>query len=895
MIHQTLAHYRISASIGAGGMGEVFRARDTRLHRDVAIKILPKEFASDPDRLRRFEQESKTLAALNHPNILTIYDANVHEGAPYLVSELLEGKTLREEIGTGNAALPIRKATDYALQIAQGLAAAHSKGIIHRDLKPENIFITKDGRVKILDFGLAKPQPTSQSQIANQKSQIDEAAPTLVQTTEPGMVLGTPGYMSPEQVRGEHADHRSDIFAFGCVLYEMLTGQRAFRRDTPVESMNAVLKEEPPELNASAARIPPVLERVVRRCLEKSPERRFQAAGDLAFALENIGTESAAAPLVAASESPMKWPAWVLGTSALALVVLLWWISSKKAAQGPGADGLGPVTKFQVTLGTLGTSDPRTGRFVALSPDGKKLAFANQEGLWLDRLDRVSDPVLLVTGSSPAPFWSPDSAALAFFDKEHEQLYRTSLDGTRPLLLCQLTNLRTATWLTSGRILFTSKAPGLFEVPAQPGGTPMLALAVGSGESDFHEPSALPQGRGALFVIHHQPHTGDSLGVWTPDGRRKEVLHIPGALLRAPVFSSGHIVCARFDADFEGIWAVPFSLQRLECTREPFRISDVGAFPSASDTGTLAFLASKSDLFGPRVLTWVDRSGKILGTVGKPMNGLSQPRLSPDGRQVLAIARESRTSYQVWQFDTVSGGAAPLFPSSAGFYMAAEWSDAGHNVLFNRFRPGAGAVVGMRASDGMGEEQVLFDNVEYWVVSPSGQYLLVRSGGTNGYARLADADKKLIAFPEAFQKLPEQWTLSPDDHLLAYVMYAQGQADVFVVEFPSFANRRPVSRDGGQFLRWNPNGQELFFLSNHGRAMMSARFKPGTTEFEAPVKLFDMPASIEHDLFGFLYDVALDGRFLMLQKTGEHPGDPGLATARVQIVLNWLDEFRDKR
>src|SRR5437773_7085412 len=297
MIGNSLNQYRIIATLGAGGMGEVFRARDTRLNRDVAVKVLPKDFVADADRLRRFEQEAITLATLNHPNSLTIHHAGVHEGAPYLVSELLEGKTLRELLGgAATAALPVRKATEYALQIAHGLAAAHGKGVIHRDLKPENIFVTKDGRVKILDFGLAKLKqvgrgvptapPDRSLGTASPTTRIE--ADTIINTTEPGMVLGTPAYMSPEQVRGEPADHRADIFAFGCVLYEMLSGTRAFRRDTPVESMNAVLNEDPPALGASNSTIPPALDRVVRRCLEKDRQNRFESAKDLAFAIENI-------------------------------------------------------------------------------------------------------------------------------------------------------------------------------------------------------------------------------------------------------------------------------------------------------------------------------------------------------------------------------------------------------------------------------------------------------------------------------------------------------------------------------------------------------------------------------------------------------------------------------
>src|SRR6266567_918928 len=304
MIGAAFNQYRITASIGAGGMGEVFRARDTRLNRDVAIKVLPKDFVSDADRSRRFEQEAKTLAALNHPNILTIHDAGVHNGAPYLVSELLEGKTLREEMN--GAALPVRKATDYALQIALGLAAAHGKGVIHRDLKPENIFVTKDGRVKILDFGLAKLRPNQRSEIRNHR--LGEAATiridpdAIINTTEPGQVLGTPAYMSPEQVRGEPADHRADIFAFGCVLYELLSGTRAFRRNTPIESMNAVLNDTLPELSTTDPKIPLALAHIVERCLEKQPDNRFHSAKDLAFALAEISSTRSPASNVRKSE-----------------------------------------------------------------------------------------------------------------------------------------------------------------------------------------------------------------------------------------------------------------------------------------------------------------------------------------------------------------------------------------------------------------------------------------------------------------------------------------------------------------------------------------------------------------------------------------------------------------
>jgi eukaryotic-like serine/threonine-protein kinase len=307
-----LGPYEILAPIGAGGMGEVYRARDSRLERDVAIKVLPPSFASDSDRLRRFEQEARAVAALNHPNILAVYDIGTHDGAPYLVSELLEGETLRERLGGGS--LPARKVIDYTVQAAHGLAAAHEKGIVHRDLKPENLFITKDGRVKILDFGLAKLTQT------DSEAGSATLAPTSPSMTDPGIVMGTVGYMSPEQVRGKPADRRSDIFSLGAIIYEMLSGQRAFRRDSSIETLNAILKEEPPELSAIAASISPALERVVNHCLEKSPEQRFQSASDLAFNLEAIsGISSTSQAQKAIAAEPSRKLLW-LATGAVLLL-----------------------------------------------------------------------------------------------------------------------------------------------------------------------------------------------------------------------------------------------------------------------------------------------------------------------------------------------------------------------------------------------------------------------------------------------------------------------------------------------------------------------------------------------------------------------------------------------
>ncbi len=397
-------------------MGEVYRARDTRLGRDVAVKVLPSSFSRDPDRLHRFEQEACAAGALNHPNILSIYDIGRHDGSPYVVSELLEGETLRKRIS--GTPLAQRRVIDYALQIAHGLAAAHEKGIVHRDLKPENIFVTNDGRVKILDFGLAKLIQSDSTQ-----SQTD--IPTRRVDTDPGVVLGTVGYMSPEQLKGRSVDHRSDIFSFGAILYEMLSGRRAFHGESAAETMSAILKEDPPELSDTNKTVSPALERLVNHCLEKNLEERFHSARDLGFALEALsGSTATSGQTVAISALAPKWirtrelMAWasaalfVLTTVALSVLYLRRTPVEVHAVRS----FILPPEKSSFDLGG------RSGATLTISPDGRRLAFVapTAEGrnlLWVRSLDALSAQALAGTEGAGSPFWSPDSRFLGFFEQ----------------------------------------------------------------------------------------------------------------------------------------------------------------------------------------------------------------------------------------------------------------------------------------------------------------------------------------------------------------------------------------------------------------------------------------------------------------------------------------------
>src|ERR1041385_766972 len=408
-----LGRYEIRSKIGEGGMGEVYRAYDEAMHRDVAIKVLPADLTTDKERLARFEQEAQTAGALNHPNILVVHHIETHEGAPYIVSELLEGAPLRER--TGGAALPQRKAIDYALQTAQGLAAAHEKGIVHRDLKPDNIFITKDGRVKILDFGIAK---LTQPEGIQSQTEI----PTRRVDTNPGTVMGTVGYMSPEQVRGKGVDHRSDIFSFGAILYEMLSGHRAFHGESAADTMSAILKEDPPDLSDTNQNISPALERLVNHCLEKNPEARFHSARDLAFALEAIsGASPVSSQTITAMTGPethariIKHLPWIV---AVVLLIALLGVLPFAVAYFRSTPARPNVVR--ATIAPPENAHLLYFHQMALSPDGQRLVFgavgANGVfSLWLRPLGAASAQPLAGTEGADYPFWSPDSRFIGFF------------------------------------------------------------------------------------------------------------------------------------------------------------------------------------------------------------------------------------------------------------------------------------------------------------------------------------------------------------------------------------------------------------------------------------------------------------------------------------------------
>ncbi len=882
--------YEIFAPLGAGGMGEVYRARDPRLDREVAIKVLPADYAQDADRLKRFEQEARATSALNHPNILTVYDFGTHEGNPYLVMELLEGEELRAQLNEG--ALPIKRVIEYAQQIAAGLSAAHEKGIVHRDLKPENLFVTKDGRVKILDFGLAKLKPS--------KHEVDSEAETMKPLTNPGVIMGTVGYMSPEQVRGQEADHRSDIFSFGIILHEMLSGQRTFAGDSMVELMNAILKDEPAELSETNAKISPALDKIVRRCLEKKPEMRFHSASDLGFALSTLTTPSGsrletATALPALTESLPVNKAGLVGNARLA------WIAAAVLLLGlllalPFAVKylrLSPPAAPVAARFTIAAPEKATAILgPELSPDGRMLVFAafieGRYSLWLRPLGSLTaQPLPGTEGVSGSPFWSPDSRSLVF--AAGSELKKLDLAGGAPQTLCKLPTGPSATfggtWNRDGVILFFDLT-GIYRIPAT-GGEPTLALRSNQG-AFYRWPAFLPDGR--HFLVRRSPTQGTAeIHLAALDSQ--ETMRLLAADSQAR-YASGHLLFARAGA----LLAAPFDAGSLKLTGEPFVVVDkvrVAGDPyrghfSVSDNGSLAY--DPNALADNQQLTWVDRAGKPLGTVGPP-GEYDYPRLAPDGKRVAVVRRDPQTrTWDIYVIDLARGAGSRL-TFDPGDDRSPVWSPDGSRIAWQSNRDGAFQIYQKLAS-GVGPEELL--RKEDVSISPGswsadGRFLLYTQNdpktGPDLWVLPLAGDRQ----PSLFLQTPfieGMGRFSPDGRWIAYISNEQGRYEVFVQTFPASGGKWQISTTGGAHPWWRSDGKELYYLSAD-RKLMVVEVKPGGSfEALAPRALFDLaPVRALGDASSYAVTAAGD-RFLFVTAREE------AASLQFTVVTNWAAEAK---
>jgi eukaryotic-like serine/threonine-protein kinase len=898
-INSRLGPYEIKSVLGVGGMGEVYRARDSRLDRDVAIKVLQDEGESGPERRTRFEREARAVAALNHPNIVGVYDFGVENGQQYIVSELVDGESLRSRLAAG--AFPVRKLIDIAAQIADGLAAAHAAGILHRDLKPENIMLAKDGRVKILDFGLARQAPKpSPPAPANGETLAETAAavPGNQQITGAGQVVGTASYMSPEQAQGKKVDYRSDQFSFGLILHEMATGKRTFGRNSAVETMAAIVRDDPPPIEQ---KLPAPLQWAIDRCLQKEAEQRYESTLDLSRDLRTIRDrlpEAYSSASLAAVATAKKAARWRLAAVLGAVAVLI-------------------AAAFAFGYFTRRTSDAAVVRFsfappfqagaldVAVSPDGTRIAFteANEgSAVWLRSIDSLTAQKLPGTEGAASPFWSPDGRSLGFL---------TFRDGLRRLdLSSEQTPPRTVTsfaggswggaWSPHGVMLFQLRqtGTGLSSVPAS-GGAPAPATRLNSARKEISHryPQFLPDGRHFIYWVWSvlEENTGEYVGSLDPAEKLPEgplVRTWRGARYADPgylLFMEGPTLMAR-----------RFDPARLRFTSEPQPLREMigrhwgvtgHATFSASATGALVYQEALPQPQDRIVLR--GRAGNLLRSVEAPA-GSRWPSLDPRESSVAVYGDDEDTVEQLWSVDLARGTSTRL-TAPHGSNQAPVWSPDGQRIAFMSNRTGIYDLY-TKNTDGSGDEELLVRSpVDKWPTSWSmdGRFLVYYEEGPDTkddiWVLPVEGDRKPIPFPKTgFNESAGTLSPVPDSqgHLwMAYHSDETGSFEVYLRRFVPGAPGGPVgaavrvSTAGGGLPHWRRDGRELFYFEP-GKVLdkiMAVDMRLGSApEIGAPHKLFEAPPSWSgFTAFG-------DGqRFLFIEPAGEQP------TPRINVVLNW--------
>jgi Tol biopolymer transport system component len=899
-----LGPYEILSAIGAGGMGEVYRARDPKLGRDVAIKVLPEAFARDAERMARFQREAKVLASLNHPNIATIYGLEDSGSTRALVMELVEGPTLADRIKAGP--IPIDEALPIARQICDALEYAHERGIIHRDLKPANVKVARDDTVKILDFGLAKA-------LEEDAAPLDiSTSPTLSRlATMQGVLLGTAAYMSPEQAKGKQVDRRADIWAFGCVLYEMLTGKMAFHGEAVTDTLAAVIKEEP-DWSLLPASTPPHVRVLLRRCLQKDARQRLRDIGDARVALDEVLTGSVPAPAVAAPAWRRALPWALFGTTAVALTLVTWALW-RTTMTGTPADPM----RFQIPLPDKITLSS-TGAFAA-SPDGRQLAFAAfgpdaVEHLWVRSLDSLEARPL--PGSEAAGirpfFWSPDSRYIAF--DAGGKLKKIPLSGGPAETICDLTGLAVGgSWNRDGVIIFGTTNPGgVMRVPAGGGAAiPLTKLDPARHETRHVLPWFLPDGR--HFIYKRESSEPGNSGVYVGSLDAKPENQSSTALL-ATQYGALYVPSADVDVGQivfvrdQTLLAQPFNARRLEFTGDAVTLADgVGTFIdfglfSASSNGELIYRVG-SNRRG-NILTWYDRQGKVLRTAGEPGSLYSSADLSPDGDRaaVSRYAAEAEAGvaglpWAIWLVD-FSRGTSTRFTFGSASAGSPIWSPDGSRIIFASNRDGNYNLYEKPAS-GAGDEVLLLKSSEdkypnSW--SRDARFLLYTTNDPKTrraslWIMPLEGDKK--PFPFFRSEFNEGFgRFSPDGQWVAYASDESGRNEIYVRPFsPSSgesvsttAGKWLISNNGGQVPRWRQDGKELYYLAPDGRLMaveisLSPAFRAGVPKplFQTPVFLTSLVSQWAVSQWD-----SVDGkRFLFLAPATESEQAP------FTVVLNW--------
>jgi serine/threonine-protein kinase len=904
-----LGSYEILSALGAGGMGEVYRARDTRLDRDIAIKILPEAFAADPGRVARFQREAKVLAALNHPHIAAIYGLEDADGVKALLMELVEGDDLAQRLAGG--VMPLHEALAVAKQIAEALEAAHEQGIIHRDLKPANIKVRSDGTVKVLDFGLAKAFDATRS-----SSPSAAMSPTIsIFATQAGVIMGTAAYMPPEQAKGRPVDKRADLWSFGCVLFEMLTGHRPFEGETISDVLARIIEREP-DWNALPAKTPRSIRTLLRRCLEKDPKRRLDSAAVARLEIEEASTTSTTSGLPRTDiAGGSRWPLRTLAPVAVvaaALGALTMWMAMRPAPALPTL-----VSRFAITLPPAQPlAFSINDRDVALSADGMRIAYTagDQAQLMVRALDQLEAVPLPGITNARAPFLSPDGRWIGFFDQLDEglttgpvvqrgALKKVSTSGGPSILISTLTGAsRGASWGPDDSIVFATSdtSTGLLRVRAG-GGEPEVLTKPdpAKGERDHYFPSVLPGARGVLFSIIAGGAGASQVAVLDLRTGQRRTLVRSGS--QAEYVETGHLVYA----DGGALWGVGFDLETLNVHGDPVplvqQVLTLGAAAfTISRRGTLLYVPVDSGK--SRSLVWVTRQGAE-EPIAAPPRGYVSARLSPDGTRVALQIFDA--SHEIWTWDFVRAKLTRLTFSPHGDYGPL-WTKDGRHIIFGSPRDAPNrSNLFWQASDGTGNDERLTTSVNGQrtnAISPDGtRVVLEEERPPAGY------DFMLLSFAGAPRVEPLLQTpfdernaaISPDGRWMAYESNESGRFQIYTRPFPNVADARyEISNGGGRTPVWSPTGRELFFVNRTSIMAVTVQFTP-TFSPGNPTKLFDAPSIMLDGRFiatgtHRTYDISRDGQRFLMIKENAGPSERDAPLATMIVVQNWFEELKAK-
>jgi len=861
--------YEIVGLLGSGGMGEVYRAHDTRLGRDVAIKILASRVAEDPVLLARIEREARLLASLNHPSIATIHGVEEWQGTPAIVMELIEGETLAVKLFEGP--MPPAEVVRIAKQVADALCVAHDRGIVHRDLKPANIHIRPDGAIKVLDFGLAKTVA------------IEGADPTTgvsQSVTTTGSIMGTAPYMSPEQARGGEVDRRTDIWAFGCTLYEMLSGQRAFSGATPADTVVAILSSTP-DWSKLPAETPPGLRALIERCLQRDIRHRLRDLGDASF--DYGATNPAFVGAIALARRRNFARALVIGIPVLMALGLagtvLYFARGREA---------GPLRKFEVQVEGLGdqpgtfTAESGPGAGVVISPDGRRIVYPAAGRLWVRDLSELASRALDGTEKAAAPSWSPDSAWVGY--AVGDQMFKSPVTGGSSIRLASVpggfAEAGGIAWSEDGVLTYTTGNGGVWRVGAD-GGEPQPVLEIEPGVRDYHD--ATMAGGLPLIITHY---TNSQFSIDRLDGNKRQVLFGPVShVIRHAAFSSGgHLVYQRVGTS-PGVWGVPVEPNTLQPQGEPFLVAAGGLRPSVAADGTLVYVTDET--WGRVQLSFVDRSGQIQSNVGDPRAGLRHPALSPAGDRIVVMA-PSGSGDDLFVVDVARGASTQL--TFSGVRGDPAWDPDGKRVAFSCGATGRDGGVCLVSADGHGEPAVAIPGASQPDFAPDGRHLayLLLDPNTRTDLWTSPLDRSapatLIRQTPAFDFGPR---VSPDGRFVAYASSESGKPEVYIADYPAPKRRWQVSTDSGAEPRWNPRGGELFYLDATGQ--LRASVFDGASPPGRPVTLF--PESVPRAHLSLGYVASRDGQqFLVVRDI-----DRGKIKPRITVVENWFAEFAPKR